>query len=211
MATHSFFDVTRTLSPLLSLFFVFFFTHLVIGLPINATDILLPAPFSSNSIVGSPVASCATLPHWTQWFQPSERFDFGDVENALTLFHNDYVRDHGDTKYEFLRSGVTPVRGIATQRLPLKIATGTARARSWCKSAVDILTGTCFVVIAMRNQFKQGELPAETPSPSAGSDISSFEQIYRGLLAIDGKCAKDGNPGWYPAGIVAVARPSNVG
>ena len=53
----------------------------------------------------------------------------------------------------------------------------------------------------MRSQFKVGELPAELPSPSAGSDLSSFAQIFRGLALIDGKCAQDGNPGWYPAGM----------
>ena len=57
----------------------------------------------------------------------------------------------------------------------------------------------------MRNQFKEGELPAETPSPSAGSDVSSFEQIYKGLISVTHKCAYDGNPGWYPAGMHSTA------
>ena len=59
----------------------------------------------------------------------------------------------------------------------------------------------------MRSQFKEGELPAETPSPSARSDVSSFAQIFRGLGLIDYKCAQDGNPGWYPAGMA----PHDVG
>ena len=71
---------------------------------------------------------------------------------------------------------------------------------------MDGLTGTCFIVIAMRSQFKEGELPAETPSPSARSDVSSFAQIYRGLDAIDRNCARYGVPGWYPAGMA----PHNV-
>ena len=53
----------------------------------------------------------------------------------------------------------------------------------------------------MRSQFKEGELPAEKPSPSAGSDVSSFAQLFRGLGLIDYKCAQGGNPGWYPAGM----------
>lgn len=53
----------------------------------------------------------------------------------------------------------------------------------------------------MRNQFKEGELPAETPTRSAGSDISSFSQIHQGLLDIDSKCSSENNePGWYPLG-----------
>ena len=55
----------------------------------------------------------------------------------------------------------------------------------------------------MRGQFKEGELPAETPSPSARSDLSSFEQIFRGLDAIDKNCAQHGLPGWYPAGMAS--------
>lgn len=163
---------------------IFLLLHLTTCLPTNATDDLtVPVPLSSNDTLTSPVASCATLPSWPEWFQPSEKFDSRDVELAMNLFYNDYVRDHGDTIYEFLRSGVTPVRKIPTQRLPLKVA-----------------HGTCFIVIAMRSQFKEGELPAETPSPSAGSDVSSFAQIFRGLALIDYKCAQDGIPGWYPAG-----------
>lgn len=62
--------------------------------------------------------------------------------------------------------------------------------------------GTCFVVIAMRNMFVEGELPGETPSKSAGSDISSFTDLYQNALDVYGKCSnpKVNEPGWYPAG-----------
>lgn len=62
--------------------------------------------------------------------------------------------------------------------------------------------GTCFVVIAMRNMFVEGELPGETPSKSAGSDISSFTDLYQNALDVYGKCSNPevNEPGWYPAG-----------
>ena len=62
--------------------------------------------------------------------------------------------------------------------------------------------GTCYVVIAMRNMFVKGELPGETPSRSAGSDISSFAELYQNALDVYAKCGKPevNKPGWYPAG-----------
>lgn len=62
--------------------------------------------------------------------------------------------------------------------------------------------GTCFVVIAMRNMFVEGELPGETPSKSAGSDISSFAELYQNALEIYAECSQPevNQPGWYPAG-----------
>ena len=62
--------------------------------------------------------------------------------------------------------------------------------------------GTCFIVIAMRNMFVKGELPGETPSRSAGSDISSFTQIYQNAQDVYGTCSNPevNQPGWYPAG-----------
>lgn len=62
--------------------------------------------------------------------------------------------------------------------------------------------GTCYVVIAMRNMFVEGELPGETPSRSAGSDISSFTELYQNALDVYGKCSNPevNEPGWYPAG-----------
>ena len=102
-------------------------SHLTTCLPTNANEnSIAPVPLLSNDNLTAPVPSCATLPSWPEWFQPSEKFDFGDVEKAMDLFYNDYVRDHGDTIYEFLLSGVVPVRQIPTQRLPLKVAHGTA-------------------------------------------------------------------------------------
>ena len=102
-------------------------SHLTRCLPTNATDNLIaPAPLVYNAPLPSPAASCATRPDWPDWFQPSETFDFLDVEKTMDLFYNDYVRDHGDTIYEFLSSGITPVRHIPTQRLPLKVAYGMA-------------------------------------------------------------------------------------
>lgn len=62
-------------------------------------------------------------------------------------------------------------------------------------------SGTCTVVIAMRSQFRKGELPNETPFRSARSDISSFQKLYHGVLQIDEACcAKESAPGWYETG-----------
>lgn len=111
----------------LQMLLIFLVGHLTTCLPTDATNnTIAPDPLSSNDTLTGPVSSCATLPSWPEWFQPSEKFDFGDVEQAMNLFYIDYVRDHGDTVYEFLQSGVTPVRRIPTQRLPLKVGAGMA-------------------------------------------------------------------------------------
>ena len=54
----------------------------------------------------------------------------------------------------------------------------------------------------MRNMFVKGELPGETPSPSAGSDITSFTQLYQYVLDVFDKCSNPevNKPGWFPAG-----------
>lgn len=54
----------------------------------------------------------------------------------------------------------------------------------------------------MRNMFVEGELPGEAPSRSAGSDISSFSQLYQNALDVYAKCSAPevNQPGWYPAG-----------
>ena len=122
MASH---DIKPPLLWGLQMLLIFLFSHLTTCLPTNATENpIAPAPLSSNDTLTSPAASCATLPDWPEWFQPSETFDFLDVDKTMDLFYNDYVRDHGDTVYEFLHSGVVPVRHIPTQRLPLKVAYG---------------------------------------------------------------------------------------
>ena len=81
--------------------------------------------------------NCATLPNYPEWFQPSERFDNGDCPKALELFFTDYTLDHDGTKYEFLASGVTPVHGIPTQRVPLKVAYGVPKTRLLIKFYVN--------------------------------------------------------------------------
>ena len=88
---------------------------------------LLPANVSATNL-GAPVPNCASLPDYAEWFQPSQKFDNGDCIKAIDLFFNDYTRDHDGTKYEFLASGVTPVHGIPTQRVPLKVAYGALRS-----------------------------------------------------------------------------------
>ena len=67
--------------------------------------------------------------------------------------------------------------------------------------------GTCFVVIAMRNMFVEGELPGETPSRSAGSDISSFTELYQNALDVYSTCGAPevNQPGWYPAGKASIS------
>ena len=54
----------------------------------------------------------------------------------------------------------------------------------------------------MRNMFAQGELPGETPTVSAGSDVSSFTQMSHYVQLIYDTCSKPevDQPGWYPAG-----------
>lgn len=65
----------------------------------------------------------------------------------------------------------------------------------------DHCEGTCFVVIAMRHQFRWGELPGEKPFRSAGSDIGSFANLLGVLEDINAKCAEPhGEPGWHAAG-----------
>ena len=94
---------------------------------VNIPDPLLSssAPSSTTSgLVGAPIPNCASQPDYAEWFQPSEKFDNGDCPKAIELFYNDYTRDHEGIKYEFLASGVTPVHGIPTQRVPLKVAYG---------------------------------------------------------------------------------------
>ena len=78
----------------------------------------------SATNLGAPVPLCATLPEYAEWFQPSQKFDRDDYLKAVELFYNDYTRDHENTKYEFLASGVTPVHGMPTQRVPLKVGHG---------------------------------------------------------------------------------------
>lgn len=179
-------------------------TDMVNNSPTSSANESATSMFSSTSL-GAPVAECATLPNYPEWFQASEKFDIGDVPKALELFYTDYTRDHDGTKYEFLASGVTPVHGIPTQRVPLKVAYGASSKAADQDMVVNILTlglGTCAIVIAMRNQFVKGELPGETPSKSAGSDISSFTQLYQNALDIYAKCSEPevNQPGWYPAG-----------
>lgn len=57
----------------------------------------------------------------------------------------------------------------------------------------------------MRNMFVEGELPGETPSRSAGSDISSFAELYQNALDVYAECSEPevNKPGWYPAGEVS--------
>lgn len=83
-------------------------------------------PFLPESAIDveAPVPNCATQPGYAEWFQPSGKFDNGDCLKAIELFYNDYTRDHEGIKYEFLASGVTPVHGIPTQRVPLKVGYG---------------------------------------------------------------------------------------
>ena len=72
--------------------------------------------------------------------------------------------------------------------------------------------GTCYVVIAMRNMFVEGELPGETPYRSAGSDISSFAELYQNTLEVYSKCATPevNQPGWYPAGKAPISLSQRV-
>ena len=98
-------------------------TPMVNTSPTSSVNKSATSTFSSTNL-GAPVANCATLPGYPEWFQPSEKFDNGDCPKALELFYIDYTRDHDGTKYEFISSGVTPVHGIPTQRVPLKAAHG---------------------------------------------------------------------------------------
>lgn len=174
------------------------------------------ASTTSSTNLGAPIPNCATLPQYAEWFQPSEKFDNGDCPKALELFFTDYTRDHDGTKYEFLASGVPPVHEIPTQRVPLKVAYGASK--TGCRSRlvlVGVLTlelGTCYVVIAMRNMFLEGELPGETPSRSAGSDVSSFSELYQNALEVYAQCSEPeiNRPGWYPAGTPPISSNQTI-
>lgn len=155
------------------------YSRIVKCFPTNETAFLTLPPS-----LGTTRPSCAGIQHFPDWYQPSEKFDYGDCDKAINLFYSDYVKDHESTRYEFLASGVDPVHGIPTQRVPFKVG-----------------SGTCVVVIAMRSQFKQGQLPNETPFRSARSDISSFRKLYLGVEEINGTCVgPEGQPGWYETG-----------
>lgn len=102
----------------------------------------------------------------------------------MDLFQKDYARDHDGIRYEFLASGIEPVHGMPTQRVPLRVA-----------------SGTCTIVIAMRSEFSEGQLPNETPKRSARSDVSSFATLFTGVKKIYEECVVGGNqPGWYETG-----------
>ena len=98
---------------------------------IDPTSLLNTTAISrfSPSSLGAPVATCATLPNYPEWFQPSEKFDNGDCPKAIELFFIDYTRDHEGIKYEYLASGVLPVHGIPTQRVPLKVGYGASKPK----------------------------------------------------------------------------------
>lgn len=81
-------------------------------------------PATLPGVVGTTRPSCATIEQFPAWYQASARFDMGDCEKAIDLFNNDYVKDHKDTRYEYLASGVEPVHDIPTQRVPLKVSIG---------------------------------------------------------------------------------------
>lgn len=116
------------LLPLRAVYLALLFRY-VICLPINITNSIsletLLDGLSLNGSLNASRASCASSPNeWPEWYQPSEKFDWGDVDRALDVFYNDYVRDHGSAKYEFLLSRMKPVHQIPTQRLPLKFEWG---------------------------------------------------------------------------------------
>ena len=92
----------------------------------------------ASTRLGAPISECASLPNYPQWFQPSEKFDNGDCSRAISIFYHDYVKDHGPIPYEFLTSGVDPVHGIPTQRVPLKVGFGERSYRMPTKSYGNI-------------------------------------------------------------------------
>ena len=93
-------------------------------IPSGPLDKLSPWFPRVSTGLGAPISECATLPEYPQWFQPSQKFDIGDCSQAIDIFYHDYVKDHGPIPYEFLTSGVDPVHGIPTQRVPLKVSSG---------------------------------------------------------------------------------------
>ena len=95
---------------------------------VSAVQCIRSSPFSTrlraSARLGAPISECANLPNYPQWFQPSEKFDNGDCSRAISIFYHDYVKDHGPIPYEFLTSGIDPVHGLPTQRVPLKVGYG---------------------------------------------------------------------------------------
>ena len=100
---------------------------------VSAVQCIPSSPFSTrlraSTRLGAPISECANLPNYPQWFQPSEKFDNGDCSRAISIFYHDYVKDHGPIPYEFLVSGIDPVHGIPTQRVPLKVGYGERSCR----------------------------------------------------------------------------------
>ena len=93
--------------------------QLVISSPLDITrGLLLP------SIVGATRPSCAAIDEFPKWYQPSEKFDNGDCEKAITMFNDEYVQNHGGARYEFYNVDHQPIHGIPTQRVPLKFGSG---------------------------------------------------------------------------------------
>lgn len=135
----------NTFSSLISLFYLLLYSHLASSLPSNApgdVSLSLPAQSSHATSLGAPIPNCASLPKWAEWFHESQKFNPGDCDQAINLFYNDYVKDHGGTRYEYLVSGVAPVHGIPTQRVPLKLAVGKCSSNTlpWQVSAAMVLT-----------------------------------------------------------------------
>ena len=113
----------------------------------------------STSALGAPISNCATWPDYEQWFQPSQVFDFGDCSRAIDIFFHDYVKDHTNIPYEFLTSGIDPVHGIPTQRLPLKV--------SWGKRIAAVSTQCSHSVIDPSQAPVSLRLPCDTNSDGA--------------------------------------------
>ena len=184
-----------------AIFFIIQFVHCI---PTDPSNSVSGSRKKVSRSLGAPVSNCATFPHNEDWFQPSRKFDVGDCPKAINIFYHDYVKDHNNIKYEFLPSEIHPIHGIPTQRVPLKVGFGEWYSFNACIMARGhglCITGTCTVVIAMRNMFKLGELPGEKPFRSAGSDISSFTQLFKAIEDVNYKCNEPyREPGWYPAG-----------
>lgn len=103
-------------------------TQVATSLPIDddTSPLLLPGMLNATR------PSCAEIPNFPKWYQPSEKFDSGDCDKAMGIFFNDYVKNHNGARYEFYASQSQPIHGIPTQRVPLKFASGKLyRSKVW--------------------------------------------------------------------------------
>lgn len=83
-----------------------------------------PGNLLLHNMVQGTRPSCAERDNFPAWYQPSEKFDFGDCTTAIDMFYNQYVSKHKGARYEFYTDRYSPIHSVLPQRVPLKFAHG---------------------------------------------------------------------------------------